>query len=393
MSSIVNTNTMSLNVTSLLIKSLENACKDLISESIKECATKYGFDANEAIAELALNRITVNQKQMERRAAAAKAPKAPKEKKDTTPLPFCAELVNHSGCHGLTYNHGLFTQCTKKPVGTTTYCKSCLEQCEKNDNKLPDCGTIEMRLASNEYVDPKGRKSVVFGKVMQKLKLTKEKVLEAAYKLNIELDEAHFVVPETKKGRAKKEKDAESTDSSKKRGRPKKTLLEIVVDDKPDLFASLVQESVEEVSDISDSDSSKKMSDEEKALKKAKKEQERKDREEKKQKEDQEKAAKKEQERKEKEEKKQKEEQEKAAKKALKEKKTEAKEEPKNTEEKKNEKVKVKTITIDGVSYYLTADNTLYNMEREPVGVYNKEKNTIEEFSDDEEESEDEYDE
>jgi hypothetical protein len=316
-----------------------------------------------------------------------------------------------------------------------------LAQCEKNDNKLPDCGTIDMRLASSEYKDPKGRSVVAYGKVMQKLKLTKEKVIEEAGKLNIELNEAHFEVPEVKKGRAKKEKDSESTDSSKKRGRPKKALLEIVVDDKPDLFASLVQESVE-VSDISDSDSSKKMSDEEKALKKAKKEQERKQRDEKKQKEEEEKAAKKaqlekereekkqkeeeekaakiakkeqerkekedkkkqeeeekaakiakkEQERKEKEEKKKQEEEEKSAKKALKEKKTEGKEETKKTEE-KNEKVKVKTITIDGTSYYLTNDNTLYNMEKEPVGVYNKSKNTIEEFSDDEEESEDEYDE
>ena len=58
----------------------------------------------------------------------------------------------------------------------------------------------------------------------------------------------------------------------------------------------------------------------------------------------------------------------------------------------KQEKVKVKTITIDGTSYYLTGDNTLYDMQREPVGLYNKEKNVIEEFSDNEE-SEDEYDE
>jgi hypothetical protein len=149
---------------------------------------------------------------------------------------------------------------------SSTFCKGCQTEADKNASGCPDCGTVASRLATDLYSfkDPKGRSPVSYAKLLEKLKLSVEDALTEAGNKNIELSEDHFTVVEK---------------SSK--GRPKKTAKQVETSDNAgDLFAKLTAEHEEEDMFVIADDSSKasnkaKLSDEEKALKKAALEEER----------------------------------------------------------------------------------------------------------------------
>jgi len=227
-------------VTDLLMKTLENASRDLACRCVAECATRYGFDANEAIKEIGLESLALIRKQMAKKSsgtkAKAKAPKAkaPKEKKEPDfPLPFCEELVNPEFCNGLAYNRGLFTQCPKKHMEGGLYCKGCQAEADSNACGIPTCGTVSQRLATGlyEFKDTKGRSPVSYAKLLAKLKLSEDSALEVAGKLNIGIDEAHFVVQEKPK-----------KSSTGSRGRPKKESVNINANGTVDLFNQMRDE-------------------------------------------------------------------------------------------------------------------------------------------------------
>ena len=421
----------SITVTELLMKTLENCAKDLASRCIVEAALRHGFDASEEIRVLGLENLALIRKQMAKKSAVKvlkeKKVREPKEKKSVFPMPFVAETVEMDGCQGLAYNRGLFTQCPKKRMENGEFCKGCQTEADKNTSGCPDCGTVASRLATGlyEFKDPKGRSPVSYVKVLEKLKLSTYAAVEEAGKLNIELDDEHFVVVE------------KSKKSSVARGRPKKTGA-IEADNVTDLFAKLSAEGDEEVIEegeekpvkSSSKQTKSKLTEEEKAAKKAALEEERAikkaereaklalekaEREEKRKAEAEikkqerelkiaaekaEREAKRAAEKLEREQKKAAEKAEREASKSSKPKKSVAKEEPKTVAPVVQEskvalpapaKVSVTRMQIGGKSYLKSSTNILYDpATKEEVGLWDPESKTIKELPEDDEEVEEE---
>jgi hypothetical protein len=429
MSSIqIETFNASITVTDLLMKTLENASRDLAVRCIEQCASKYGFDSAEAVRILGLQNMTLIRKEMAKRTPKAQKEKRVEKKEAKFPFPFVASEVQETGCQGLAFNRGLFTQCSKKQLDNKEYCVSCQSEADKNASGLPDCGCIKDRLASGlyEYKDSKGRSPVLYVKVLEKLKLTVEQAKNEAGKKNINIDDAHFEVSEKKK--IVKEKSV--------RGRPKKQVNTVESVDVTDMFAKLSievsDESVEELVDEQETQikitKKSKISEEEKALKKAEMEKEREEkkaqreaklaqekaeREEKRQSEIAEKKAQREaklaQEKAEREAKLAQEKAEREAKRAQEKEKstkkpsTKASKKQEPVVEKKseqvapvqtNEKVKVSRIQIDGKMYLKSGANILYDeTTKEEVGLYDPETKSIKPLpEEDEEEEEEDYD-
>ena len=405
----------SISVTELLTKTLENVAKDLASRCIRECASRYGFDAETEIRALGLENLNLIKKQMSKKSGSgskkvAKEAKAPKAKKSSIPLPFIASEVAACGCQGLTYNRGLFTQCTKNQMENGDFCSGCQGEADQNASGLPNCGTVAQRLASGlyEFKDPKGRSPVSYVKILEKLGITQEQVLATGK----DIDAEHF---------------EEIVKVSKAhRGRPKKQSTGIVAEHVNDLFNQLIpdeQESdeetliMEEVAAPAKKSAKKVVSEEEKQAKKEALEQEREakkaeremqrlaekeaKRVEKELKLAEEKAAKEAKIAEEKAAKELKRQQEKEAKEALKAQKPTSKKAKEVTAEpvaapapvQAPTKVTVCRITIDGEEYLKSATNILYDTKtKEEVGLYDPVSKTMKELpEDDEEEVESEY--
>ena len=192
-------------------------------EGIEKCASLYGFSVDDAIAKIMESKKKVK----------IVAPKA------SFALPFSGEK-NVKCCDGLRYNDGLYTQCEVLKKGENNFCAVC----EKGNLKY---GTIDDRMSAGlmEFKDPSGKSPVHYSKIMKKLKLTKEQVLEEGLKMGKTVNEIHLEVQEEKRGRPKTVKVVkEKTD--KKKGRPKKEPKGLELENKTtDLFASLIANSVE----------------------------------------------------------------------------------------------------------------------------------------------------
>ena len=234
---------MNVTVSDTLNVGLRKLSQEVCVKTINALAEHYGFSATEA--EELLGEVTLTKK-------TSKAKKMPSIKKETTasvPMPFSGGVVEEC-CHGLRQNHGLMTQCGNETTGEELfYCAGCQKQADKNASGEPDNGTIMARMraytAGREFRDPKGRAPTPYAKVMQKLKLSQEQVMEFATRTNQAFDEQHFAMPESKRGRPKKEASLTSdtdSDAGKKRGRPKKTSKTMEVASTEDLFATLISE-------------------------------------------------------------------------------------------------------------------------------------------------------
>jgi len=176
---------------------------------VRECALMYGFDADEA-----LSRMYESMKD-----------KKP-EKMKKIELPFLG-TVKPECCKAVRMNGGLYTQCEKQ---AEQYCLNCLK------DELP-YGTMEERVtAGADFKDNKGRKPMPYAKYLEKAKVSQEDVIAYATSIGIELPESVFEMPVAT---PKKEKEI--------RGRPKKSGKVVEVDSSEDLFAGLVQSSINEV--------------------------------------------------------------------------------------------------------------------------------------------------
>ncbi len=268
----------SIFVSEQLNRQLLNAAQDLAHRCVYECASKYNFDGEEAVRFLGLAMVKMERKAPVKEKVSKKArteiPKA------AFPLPYNGEMREEC-CNALRQNNGLYTQCTGLRKGEAEFCKSCATTMQKTGSVVPEYGTIQQRKAVGifEFVDPKGRKPVSYTKVMKKYKLTKEQVVEEANKLNITILDQHFVEAESdaKRGRPSSKAVKEPKVKGVK-GRPKKEkkVLEIEGDDE-DLFATLVaQANVDEDDEIKISKNKKVSvkSDEEKEAERAQKEME-----------------------------------------------------------------------------------------------------------------------
>jgi len=414
--------TQEIIVSEWVSRGLCNVAQELAIRMIKECGARYSFDALVAIRELGLETVTISKNRNRNNKKSKESVKKVAIAKASFPLPFNGEC-NGECCQALRQNNGLYTQCLISRKDGKEYCKSCQQLADKSVDGVPEYGTIQQRMAVDifEYVDPKGRKPVSYTKVMKKYKLTQEQVLEEAGKLNITINESHFIAPTAvvKRGRPASEKAPKEPKGAK--GRPKKTkkVLEIEGDEE-DLFAALVadandeEDNGSEVSDMTTDKAAEKAAKEaEKAAEKAAKEAEKAAKEEQRLKEKaekeaklaEEKAAKEEQRLKEKAEKESKLAEEKAAKLAAKEAEKAAKKESKKPAKKApvqddEEPDVVKKIEVDGKKYLkskksgIIYDYSEYvkNGEQVVVGKWNDSKNMIE-FEKSGEESEEEYDE
>ena len=154
------------------------------------------------------------------------------------PLPF--DGVKRAGCCALKLNHGLFTQCCDKTAEESDLCKNC----ERGEARY---GKIDDRISNKSFpfVDPRGKKEVRFGNVMEKLGISREDALEAAKQRGIQIPDECFEIVKSNRGRPKK-KTTEDVDSSedekpkKKRGRPRKEERTVQHDDTNDLVAELI---------------------------------------------------------------------------------------------------------------------------------------------------------
>jgi hypothetical protein len=308
------------------------------ADVIRGCALKYNFSEAEA---LSLVLVDIKEREVGRKKEVKVSGSG---KKPLVPLPFTGH-VSEECCSGLRNNHGLLTQCHKSKCESNEYCSGCQKQADKNASGKPNSGCIEDRLAAyesgKEYRDSKGKAPVAYAKVMQKLKLSEEQVREEATKQKIELPSDIFKTAIAKRGRPKKNpavtSDTESDNSEpKRRGRPKKTGKPVEVSTTEDLFASLISEA-------------KANSPRPPPLEKVE------------------------------------------PKEAEKKKATKELQQP-EVEEKEAE-VKVKKFEFKGTVYYRTADNVLYDPKTQDcVGVFNEERQEIDECEEEDEEDDEEED-
>ena len=264
-----------MSLTSLLMKTLENAATQYAIQCVEKCALEYNFPAEDAVRFLNLENFTLQVREMKKRSSGKKTKevkekpveavkektlkavkekpvKAAKEYKAAFALPFVVSRVLEDGCHGLAFNGGLFTQCQKIRMSQSSYCKACQMEADGSSTGSPSNGTVEERCSQGlmDFRDSKGRAPIAYTKIMEKLNLTREQVEIEAGKLNMIIDEAHFAVVETTKvatGRPK---------ASKK----KTVTVEAESMAVEDLFAQLVEEDSEEetatvLMDDSDSES------------------------------------------------------------------------------------------------------------------------------------------
>jgi hypothetical protein len=197
-------------------------------EGIEKCASLYGFKVEDAIAKIMESKKKVK----------IVAPKS------SFALPFSGEKVEKC-CEGLRYNDGLYTQCEVVKKGENKYCAVC----EKGNLKY---GTIDDRMSAGlmEFKDPSGKSPVHYSKIMKKLKITKEEVLEEGLKMGKVVPEIHLEVQEEKRGRPKAVKEVKEK-VDKKKGRPKKEPKGLELENKTtDLFASLIANSSSEIDDM-----------------------------------------------------------------------------------------------------------------------------------------------
>ena len=224
-----------------VLNGVESLCSETVRVALEQLASKekLGCSVSEAMEMLEL---TFNKG---KKKVSSGSEKKSGKSKPSIPLPFCG-TYERDNCLGIRLNHGLHTQCLNVSDGLGDYCKTCQKQADKNASGKPTYGDIRDRLECPllEYRDPKGRQTIPYGNVMEKLGLDRTAVEAEAEKFGLVIPEAHWQVVKKTRGRPKKSVTGVSDTSSetsapKKRGRPKKAkkVVESVVGD--DLLAQL----------------------------------------------------------------------------------------------------------------------------------------------------------
>jgi len=254
----------SIFVNESLTPQITNIAMDLAIRCVMECSLKYGFDGDEALYALGLKvrqisavepaiieevivepaiiepvivepaivePVMVEQVIVEPIIQAVEQPKVKPDAKVKISLPFNG-VINNNVCLGLKLNHSLYTQCESKRMNGLNYCKSCAGQTDKNSNGKPDYGTVSDRMLVGlmDYKDPKGKGPIHYTKFMKKMNITQEEVINEALKLNITIDPIHFTEPEI----------INKPKQDGKKGKNPKNDKVIDVDNVTDLFAKIV---------------------------------------------------------------------------------------------------------------------------------------------------------
>jgi len=125
---------------------------------------------------------------------------------------------------GIRPNQGLYTQCHQTPMKESEYCKTCNKHAETNESKKPKNGNIKDRLDKTDWRSPDGKTPTIYGNVMKKLNITREKADEEASKMDWIIPENEYESKKKKAGRPKSPATSDTDDEKpkKKRGRPAK---------------------------------------------------------------------------------------------------------------------------------------------------------------------------
>jgi len=172
--------------------------------------------------------------------------------KPSTLIPFLGKV--DGWCDGLKLSHGIYSQCTNKPMATGDLCKTCQKQADKNEHGKPNCGLASERAGDMEnWRDPKNRAPSHFGNIAVKMELdTKIVVSECKRVYSLDDDEELpselFEAKKQGRGRPKKvnpivsDTDDEGEPAKKPRGRPKKASKKVVdvTNNGDDLISTLV---------------------------------------------------------------------------------------------------------------------------------------------------------
>ena len=280
-----------ISIESIVYAGIVTSTKQCVLSSIRELSSIYGFDYDEAVAHLDLDKIEISKTSTTSKATPTKATpskattskatpgKAKKVKKPDIELPFCG-IKLEGFCSAIKKSGGLYNQCTKPTKNT--YCTICQKQADKNSTNKPNLGDISERIEQgDDWCDTTGKKPVKYAKVMAKLNISKETAIKVAESFGITISESEFTLDTAKKGRPKKSVSADDTDDEKekkKRGRPTKDKPQEDSTPGDDLIASLIEEAkheeneTEEVEKKPNKKASKKKASKKKAsTKKAKK--------------------------------------------------------------------------------------------------------------------------
>ena len=317
-------------------------------------------------------------------------PKAKKVKVTAKPgviLPFCGK-IQEDWCKGVKFNHGLHTQCTNGRRANDKYCSTCRKHADNSSTGAPVYGDITERAKFDvDYRDPKGKLTIPYANVVDKLGINMIAAEAAATTLGWTIPECQKVKREPKRGRPSKSAAVSDTESesneepkkAKKKGRPTKAKKKTPVTQE-DQIAALVAEAQNETtvvdSKLSKKEAAAKLKAEKKALKEAdklaKKEAAAKLKAEKKALKDAEKLA----------------EKEAASAPQLEEEViVEVEEDPwieASTVEEEEEGIELsEKMTVGGVEYYHSTSEhgnvILFSLTGEPVGIYDKETDTVQE--------------
>ena len=218
----------SLEVTEVVLRSLENVSKELAKRCILECALRHNFDADEELRILGLENVTVIRK---KKPVIKQKPVITDKPKFS--LPFLAKAVDKNGCNGIAFNEGLYTQCKKVRVENETFCKMCLGESKVSWNGEPKNGTVQRRSNSPyySYEDSRGRMPPSYQDYMKKRGITEEDVLAEAETQGLTIPREHF---------------ASFTRSKKVVKKSKKSVIFEEDEEKEDLFAQLKPEELSE---------------------------------------------------------------------------------------------------------------------------------------------------
>ncbi len=177
--------------------------------------------------------------------------------KPTVLLPFCG-VVMTDWCAGVKFNHGLHTQCTQGRCNGDRYCKTCRKHADNSATGKPPYGDIEDRAKHGvDYRDPKGKLTMPYANVADKLGISMDAAHAAAATLKWTIPAEQLVKRVAKRGRPAKSAAVSDTDSEdgesktatkKKRGRPTKPKAKAVTQE--DQIAQLVAEAYAETATV-----------------------------------------------------------------------------------------------------------------------------------------------
>ena len=155
-----------------LTDSMADFSSKILNDAVERLASKYGFDAEEAIAFLMGGGVHV------------KLPPLEKSK-----LPWCG-TVDGACCKAIVKNGGLFTQCTSAPLDGG-WCKKCAKDVEKNGT--PTNGDVEARQVGDIMTYKVGNTEVKpYIDYMIKNKITREQAEESAATSGLTIDPRQF---------------------------------------------------------------------------------------------------------------------------------------------------------------------------------------------------------